>query len=94
LKPRTLTESADAEFSIEVPEGLADLLLGALQPEADRSPSPRSRVSMEAEGRRFTIRISASDISALRAALNSYLRWAGTVLDVVERAGRTPCLRQ
>jgi tRNA threonylcarbamoyladenosine modification (KEOPS) complex Pcc1 subunit len=30
------------------------------------------------------IRIVASDVAALRAAFNSYLRWVSAILDVVE----------
>lgn len=48
---------------------------------------------MEVEGGSLTIRVSASDIAALRAALNSYLRWVGSILDVVERAGGRPALQ-
>ena len=36
------------------------------------------------EDSRLTIRIEASDVAALRAALNSYLRWASAILEVVE----------
>lgn len=85
MKPGALVESAEAEIRVEAPGEVADILLGALQPEAERPSSARSRVSMEAGGRWLTILISASDIAALRAALNSYLRWTAAVLDVVER---------
>ena len=82
---RRLAEEACAEIGIEVPEGLVNILLGALLPEAERPSSARSKVSMEAEGRHLNMRIRASDISALRAALNSYLRWADAILDVLQR---------
>lgn len=85
MKAGGTVESADAEIIVEASEELVDILLGALKPEAERPSSHRSSVSMDAEGRRLTIRVTASDIAALRAALNSYLRWAEAVLDVVER---------
>ena len=85
MKVNSLSVSADAEVRVEASEELVNILLGALQPEAERPSSPRSRVSMEAEGRWLIMRINASDIAALRAALNSYLRWAAAVLDVVDR---------
>jgi len=85
LRPVIRTERVDAEIRVNASEVLASILLEALQPEADRPPSPRSRVSLEVEEGRLTMRFSASDTAALRAALNSYLRWAGAVLDLVER---------
>jgi len=85
LRPVIRTERVDAEIRVNASEALASILLEALQPEADRPPSPRSRVSLEVEEGRLTMRFSASDTAALRAALNSYLRWAGAVLDLVER---------
>jgi tRNA threonylcarbamoyladenosine modification (KEOPS) complex Pcc1 subunit len=33
------------------------------------------------------ISIEASDVVALRAAINSYLRWVGAILDVVDAVG-------
>ena len=80
-----LTESVSADVGIKVPEGLVDILLGAIQPEVERPSSSRSEVSVRAVGRRLFFRVEASDISALRAALNSYLRWADSVLDVLKR---------
>ena len=80
-----LTESVSAEVGIEVPEDLVNILLGAIQPEVERPSSSRSEVSVRAVGRRLIFRVKSSDVSALRAALNSYLRWADSVLDVLNR---------
>lgn len=85
MKAGGLAESAEAEFRIIVTEKMANILCGALLPEAERPSSARSRVTMETKGQLLTIQIRASDIAALRAAMNSYLRWADAVLDVVER---------
>ena len=87
MKAVSLVESADAEIRIKASKELVNILLGALQPEAERPSSARSSVSMEAEWGRLAMRVTASDIAALRAALNSYLRWVDAVLDVVERVG-------
>lgn len=80
-----LTESADAEIRIKASERLVRILIGALLPEAERPSSPRSSVTIDAEGRILTLRIRASDVAALRAALNSYLRWSDAIIDVVDR---------
>ena len=56
-------------------EKLAETILVALLPETKRPATSRSRVQLEVQGCRVTIRIEANDTSALRATLNSYLRW-------------------
>jgi len=80
-----LAESAYAEIRVKATEELVDILRGALLPESERPSSARSMVTMDTEGEILALRINASDIAALRAALNSYLRWADAIVDVVER---------
>jgi len=58
-----------------------EIVLGALQPETRAPPSFRSRVKVEGVGTTLTLSFEASDISALRAALNSYLRWVNLIND-------------
>ena len=57
------------------------IVLDALQPETKTPPSFRSRVKMDGVGTTLTLSFEASDTSALRAALNSYLRWINIVND-------------
>ena len=59
----------------------AGVVRDALRPEAGRE-IPRARVSVAGEGDLVVIDVDADDSSALRAALNSYLRWAQVALDV------------
>lgn len=60
-------------------------LEASLRPEASR-PLPRTRVSIRAEEDELRLEVVARDTSALRAALNSYLRWASTALKMIEEA--------
>ncbi len=55
----------------------------ALSPEAGRDV-PKARVSVSGAGRKVLITIHAEDTGALRAAVNSYLRWS----DVAARVRR------
>jgi len=48
--------------------------MSALSPEVGRQ-IPRTRVSLKSEGDEIILSVEASDLGALRAALNSYLRW-------------------
>jgi len=57
-------------------------VLGALEPETKTPPSPRSRVKVEGRGSSLILSFEATDTSALRAAVNSYLRWIGLVNDM------------
>jgi len=69
-----------AEIRIEGPE--AEILRRALAPEAGRD-IPKTAVRIAGRGRSLVLRIEAEDTSALRAALNSYLRWADVASSVV-----------
>jgi len=57
-------------------------VLGALKPETKTPPSFRSRVKVEGRGSSLILSFEATDTSALRAAVNSYLRWIGLVNDM------------
>lgn len=70
-----------ATILMEGPE--AWIVHEALRPETGRDV-PKARVSIRYARDRLTLTIDAEDTSALRAAVNSYLRWA----DVAARAGR------
>lgn len=76
-----------AEVRVDVPEGVSGLIGECLSPEVERPTSGRSCVAVSAVGGRVVISVEASDVAALRAALNSYLRWVGAILDVVDAVG-------
>ncbi|MFQ6060395.1 MAG: KEOPS complex subunit Pcc1 [Thermoplasmata archaeon] len=52
----------------------AELLGQVLSPESGRE-IPRTKVSIESKGEETILRIETENTSALRAALNSYIRW-------------------
>ena len=64
----------------------AQVVHGSLRPEAGRDV-PKARVSLRAARSRLTLTIDADDTSALRAAVNSYLRWADVAARVRNEAG-------
>jgi tRNA threonylcarbamoyladenosine modification (KEOPS) complex Pcc1 subunit len=64
-------------------------LLDALSPEAEKPVGTRASAVLEREGHFLVLKVEAKDTVALRAALNAYLRWIGStvnVLEVVEHA--------
>lgn len=54
-------------------------VLNALKPETESAMTERARVQLQSEGNSLTLRFEASDTSALRAALNSYLHLIAVV---------------
>jgi KEOPS complex subunit Pcc1 len=59
----------------------ATVVRQALRPEAGRDV-PKARVRISGSGSTLNIRVEADDSGALRAALNSYLRWADVASQV------------
>ncbi|MFQ5552636.1 MAG: KEOPS complex subunit Pcc1 [Thermoplasmata archaeon] len=70
---------------IRVDTEAAETVAAALGPEAAR-PVPRSEVSLTVTAGALEVEVEARDTNALRAALNSYLRWASGALQMVEEA--------
>ncbi len=64
----------------------ASVVAGSLAPEVGRE-IPRTQVRMETAPGEITLHVQASDVSALRAAINSYLRWMKISEDVGNMAG-------
>ena len=59
----------------------AKTVLQALEPETKTMPTTRSQVEIEGDGKSLTIHFEAKDTSALRASINSYLRWISLIDD-------------
>jgi tRNA threonylcarbamoyladenosine modification (KEOPS) complex Pcc1 subunit len=72
------------EITIDMPGDLVGVIEGSLVPEVEHPTSERSNVEVVAGEGKLVIRIKASDVAALRAAINSYLRWVSAILDVVD----------
>jgi len=60
------------------------VVLEALKPETRSPPTRRSKVQMKGEGNSLTLSFKASDTSALRATINSYLRQTSLVVDILK----------
>jgi len=59
----------------------ARIVAESLDPEI-KQKIPKTKVDVNVSGNTFSIKIEAKDISTLRAACNSYLRWINTALNV------------
>jgi len=73
-----------AEIAIELSSRRhAEAVYKALKPETMHSIGPRSKVTILLKGKTLQIGVFAKDISALRAAVNSYLRWVSGSADLI-----------
>jgi len=59
-----------------------ETVLVSLEPEVASPSTVRSKASLAKKGDFLLLEIEARDTVALRAALNAYLRWIGSILDV------------
>jgi tRNA threonylcarbamoyladenosine modification (KEOPS) complex Pcc1 subunit len=57
-------------------------VLEALKPETETSTTSRSKVDMNTENQTLILDFRATDTSALRAAMNSYLRLIVVAIDL------------
>ena len=79
---------AEATVRLKLPsEQELQTILRSLRPEIN-SPTARSRASLAEEGEYLILKIEAKDTVALRAALNAYLRWINSILNVFQTLER------
>ncbi len=79
--------SVDADVvsvvKLELDEKLLQAIDVALQPESESPSSERSKTSISIEDENLIITTYASDTTALRASINSYLRWVEGIQNIV-----------
>ncbi|MBN2334622.1 hypothetical protein JXL21_03615 [Candidatus Bathyarchaeota archaeon] len=85
MTSKALTIQAKAEVQIQVPRELTLTILEALRPEAETPSSERSSARVRGGDGEIVITAEASDTTALRASLNSYLRWVQGILDMFSK---------
>jgi tRNA threonylcarbamoyladenosine modification (KEOPS) complex Pcc1 subunit len=58
-------------------------LINALVPEVNRPVTNRSKVMVTKDSKFLVLKVEARDTVALRATLNAYLRWIGSMKNVL-----------
>ncbi len=72
---------------LEIPlesERIAKILYSALLPETESIPSERAKTSVSVKGSSLIIEIIANDLTAMRAALNSYVAWISACMRTIK----------
>ena len=73
-----------ATIKIELTHKLLKVIKTSLSPETETQFSDRSQTSLVVNENQLIIKTKASDIIALRASLNSYLRWIDGIQKIIE----------
>lgn len=69
----------------------AETVRAALDPETESAPSERALAEISVRGSDLLIEISAGDLPALRAAMNSYIAWVSACIDTIDAVtGQNP----
>ena len=82
-EPYAVKGTAHIEIEIESQQ-MAEVLCRALKPETFDVPSDRAVTSVSAKDTRLILNIQADDLTALRAATNSFLSWLSGSRKAVE----------
>ena len=64
---------------------MVEAVLDALSPEVESPSSERSSTDVQRGVDGISIIMEASDTTAMRAAVNSYLRWVKGILDMLSK---------
>lgn len=76
---------AKATVRLKFPsEKYLEMIAKALAPETEKPATSRSKIHMEKDGEFLVLKAEARDTVALRAALNTYLRWVNSAVKVLE----------
>jgi tRNA threonylcarbamoyladenosine modification (KEOPS) complex Pcc1 subunit len=75
-------------LTLELSPGLAGICAKAVGMEALKDENSRSEVGISPEGNLLKIVVRARDLSAMRAAMNTYLRWINLCLVVLNNNSR------
>ncbi len=79
--------SATVEFEFKSARE-AEAVRQALRPEEALPASTKCRASIQRRKNVLCLQVDAGDTAALRAALNSFLRWAIVARDMIKSGGR------
>jgi tRNA threonylcarbamoyladenosine modification (KEOPS) complex Pcc1 subunit len=82
------TKIVSGKSVIEIPlesKKTAEILLAALKPETKSGPSDRASTQVSVRDSVLIIEVKAGDITALRAAMNSYIAWVSACVKSIEQ---------
>jgi tRNA threonylcarbamoyladenosine modification (KEOPS) complex Pcc1 subunit len=72
------------DISIELEQPLPNIIVQSLQPELSNTTVPRTQINIIETNVGIKLTIEAENTNALRATLNSYLRWVNCIISTAE----------
>lgn len=80
-----ILSNVKTEFEIECDTNRqAHILYKSLEPEISYNPNDRSKTTMRLDDNKIIITINARDVTALRASINSYIRWIKLSVEILK----------
>jgi len=87
MNKENLIKKSSAKIRVDIPDEMVEAILDALRPEIESPSSERSVIDVRKSINGIVIVTEASDTTAMRAAVNSYLRWVQGILDLLSGMG-------
>jgi len=78
-----VTGTSVLEFPLDS-ERIANILYSALLPETESIPSDRASTRVSVRGSSLIVEIDANDLTAMRAALNSFIAWISACMRTID----------
>ena len=78
----------ESSAKIEISSHDVMICYGALKPEEGILPGGRASANVSVKDNKLIIEIGARDITALRAAVNSFIRWYIAIIRCIGEVGR------
>jgi len=89
MTPSEVTGTSVLEIPLESVR-VAKILYSALLPETESIPSDRATTKVSVKGSSLIIEIIANDLTAMRAALNSFVAWISACLKTIDSINTGP----
>jgi len=83
MNPSEVKGNSMLEIPLESEE-IAEILYSALLPETESIPSERATTNVSVRGSSLIVDIEANDLTAMRAALNSYVAWISACMRTID----------
>jgi KEOPS complex subunit Pcc1 len=78
-----MIEKAKAKIIFNIPEKEASIILKSLLPEIKNPATNRSKIDLLIRDGKLLMNVEAKDMNALRATLNSYIRWINMIMETL-----------
>jgi tRNA threonylcarbamoyladenosine modification (KEOPS) complex Pcc1 subunit len=79
----------DLEVTIDLPLHAARICAESIQMEAQSEALSRSKIDLSCREDALIFRVAASDLSSMRAAMNTYLRWINMCASLIDKNKNT-----